>query len=74
VKYCACVWLVGIASISVVLFFFGAFDPALAICLSISAVLLFLLHFGRIPRDERTALADLVLLTPFAFLFLEKLL
>jgi hypothetical protein len=74
VKYYAWVWLVWIASISVVLSLSGAFDPALAICLSVSAVLLFLLHFGQTPRDERTALADLVLLTPFVFLFLEKLL
>jgi hypothetical protein len=74
VNYWACVWLVGIASASVVIFFLGAFDPALAICLGVSAVLLFLLHFGQIPRDERTALADLVLLTPLAFLLLKKLL
>jgi hypothetical protein len=74
VKYYACVCLIGIALVSIILFFSGIFHPALASCLSVSAALLILLHFGRILRDERTALADLVLLTPLAFLFLEKLL
>src|SRR5947207_6720630 len=40
----------------------------LALCLSISAILLATLHLISIQRDERVALADLVLLTPVAFL------
>jgi hypothetical protein len=53
------------------------FDPRvwpLAVCLGISSILLFALHFFSIGRDERTALADLVLLTPLAFVLGEKLL
>jgi hypothetical protein len=53
------------------------FDPGvwpLALCLGSSSVLLFALHFFSIRRDERTALADLVLLTPLAFVLGEKLL
>lgn len=46
----------------------------LAACLSISAILLAMLHFVSIQRDERTALADLVLLTPVALFYLELLL
>jgi hypothetical protein len=53
------------------------FDPRLwplALCLGSSSVLLLALHFFSIPRDEKTALADLVLLTPLAFALGEKLL
>jgi hypothetical protein len=53
------------------------FDPSVwsvAVCLGISSILLFALHFFSIRRDERTALADLVLLTPLAFVLGEKLL
>jgi hypothetical protein len=53
------------------------FDPrlwSLALCLGTSSVLLVALHFFSIRRDERTALADLVLLTPLAFVLGEKLL
>lgn len=46
---------------------------ALATCLGSSAVFLFALHFPSIDRDERVALADLVLLTPLAFFFVEKI-
>jgi hypothetical protein len=45
----------------------------IAISLSVGATLLAILHFLSIENDERTALADLVLLTPVAF-FLAKLL
>jgi hypothetical protein len=47
---------------------------ALATCLGSSAVFLFALHFLSISRDERVALADLVLLTPLVFFFVEKIL
>jgi hypothetical protein len=40
----------------------------LGACLGLSALLLFLLHLVRLPEDERSALADLVLLTPLLFL------
>jgi hypothetical protein len=46
----------------------------LAICLGASALLLFGLHFLQIARDERTALADLVLLTPLFLLLVGKIL
>lgn len=55
----------------------AVFDPRvwpLAVCLGISSILLFALHFFSIRRDERTALADLVLLTPLAVVLGEKLL
>jgi hypothetical protein len=48
----------------------GALDDLLlpvAICLTTSAVLLAALHSMSIRPDERTALADLALLTPVAF-------
>ena len=53
------------------------FDPRvwpLSLCLGSSSVLLFALHFFSIRRDERTALADLVLFTPLAVVLGEKLL
>jgi hypothetical protein len=46
----------------------------LTICLGASALLLLGLHFLPAPRDERTALADLVLLTPLFPLLAEKIL
>ena len=45
----------------------------IAISLSAGAALLTVLHFVSVGRDERTALADLVLLTPLAFLFAKLL-
>ena len=41
----------------------------IAMSLSAGAALLAILNFASVGRDERTALADLVLLTPLAFLF-----
>jgi hypothetical protein len=74
VEYFARAALVVVASLSVILFLFGELDLAFASCLAISSGLLWVLHFASVSRDERTALADLALLTPFAFLFVEKLL
>ena len=54
----------------------GFVDPdlvALAICLGASGAFLLLLHFLIINRDSRTALADLVLLTPLVWFVIEKL-
>jgi hypothetical protein len=45
----------------------------LGMSLSGGAALLGILHFISVERDERSALADLVLLTPLAFLFAESL-
>ena len=45
----------------------------IAMSLSVGATLLAILHFISVGRDERTALADLVLLTPVAFFFAEFL-
>jgi hypothetical protein len=45
----------------------------IAMSLSVGAALLAILHFISVGRDERTVLADLVLLTPVAF-FLAKFL
>jgi hypothetical protein len=44
----------------------------LAGCFALSASLLAALHFISAARDERTALADLVLLTPLAWLLVAK--
>jgi hypothetical protein len=44
----------------------------IAISLSVGAALLAILHFVAIRNDERTALADLVLLTPLAFFFAKS--
>jgi hypothetical protein len=44
----------------------------LAGCFALSTSLLAVLHFIPMPRDERTALADLVLLTPLAWLLVAK--
>jgi hypothetical protein len=46
----------------------------LTVCLSVSAMLLAILHSVSIQRDERVALADLVLLTPVALFFTELIL
>ncbi len=43
-------------------------------CLGLSGAFLFALYSGRLARDERTALADLVLLTPLLFLLGERFL
>jgi hypothetical protein len=45
----------------------------IAMSLSVGATLLAILHFISVGRDERTALADLVLLTPVAFFLAEFL-
>jgi hypothetical protein len=47
---------------------------AVALCLGVSASLLGALHFVPLPSDERTALADLVLLTPLAILLVDTIL
>jgi hypothetical protein len=51
----------------------GASLLPVAMSLSVGASLLAILHFISAGRDERTALADLVLLTPLAFLLAESL-
>ncbi|HST31738.1 MAG TPA: hypothetical protein VLK27_12960 [Chthoniobacterales bacterium] len=56
-------------------FFLGILKPPLwplSSCFALSAVLLIALHFVPVSRDERTALADLVLLTPLAWLLAGK--
>ena len=55
----------------------GVFDQrllGLALCLAVSAVLLAILNSIAIQQDERTALADLVLLTPVVLLCAEMIL
>jgi hypothetical protein len=55
----------------------AGFDPAawpVALCIGASGLLLGALGFVPVSRDERTALADLVLLTPFALFVAEKVL
>lgn len=69
---CVALLILLIASCSLMLF-----DRQLrpiSTCLSVSAGLLASLHFLRAGHDERTALADLVLLTPLAFLVAGKIL
>jgi hypothetical protein len=46
----------------------------LTICLGLSAVLLGALHVAPVSRDERTALADIVLLTPLLLFVTERIL
>jgi hypothetical protein len=46
----------------------------LGFCLGISAILLAALPFLPVARDEETALADLVLLTPLLLMFVERIL
>jgi hypothetical protein len=55
------------------LFLWPAAWPVL-VCLALSSLLLFVLHRVSVARDERTALADLVLLTPVLFLIGERFL
>ncbi len=53
------------------------FDPGawpLRLCVGASSLLLGALRFVRLPRDKRTALADIVLLTPLALFVAEKVL
>jgi hypothetical protein len=53
------------------------FDPGawpVALCIGASGLLLGALGFVPVSRDERTALADLVLLTPFALFVAERIL
>jgi hypothetical protein len=45
----------------------------LSVCLGVSGIFLATLHFVSIARDERTALADLVLLTPLALMLAGKI-
>lgn len=45
----------------------------LAVCLGTSSLALLSLHFLSVARDTRTALADLVLLTPLALFVIDKL-
>jgi hypothetical protein len=61
----------GLALLAIGLGIFWRFAFPLWICIAVSALLLVRLNLAeRLPRDNRTALADLVLLTPlFAFLF-----
>ncbi|MEP7014109.1 MAG: hypothetical protein ABI925_01580 [Verrucomicrobiota bacterium] len=58
----------------IILFFFDREFWPIASCLGLSAILLFALHFLPVRTDERAALADLVLLTPLVFAFVEKFL
>ena len=63
------------AILAVTSLFFGILRPQLwplASCFALSAILLIGLHFVPAARDERTALADLVLLTPLAWLLAGK--
>jgi hypothetical protein len=56
---------------------FAFVDPGLrsiALCLGVGAILLAVLHIAPAARDERTALADLVLLTPLAVFVAGKIL
>ena len=65
------------ATLAVISFFLGVLKLEiwpLASCFALSAILLVALHFVPIPRDKRTALADLVLLTPLAWLLTGKIL
>ncbi len=60
--------LLVIVSVAVVFGFFHRDLRLLCACIGLSAALLFLLHFLAVARDERSALADLVLLTPLLFI------
>lgn len=62
-----------LAAMCVVIALLQPAGRALFITLAGSAVLLSSLHFISIPRDERTALADLVLLTPYLLLLVNAL-
>jgi hypothetical protein len=69
IAHFARVSLILLVTISLLLAHFNVINQTLAPCLGTSAILLLALHFIPLWRDERTALADLVLLTPFAFWF-----
>ena len=58
---------------SVLLAWFNPDAWPVALCLGGSGLLLGALRFVPVSRDERTALADVVLLTPFALFVTEKL-
>jgi hypothetical protein len=73
VRNYAQVLLILLASACALLAFLDPSVWPLAICLGASAVFLFALHFLPINRDDRTALADLVLLTPLVFFLVEKI-
>ena len=68
------IFCIVLAAAALLLAFAGHRLFPVAICLSASATLLAILHFVSIQHDERTALADLVLLTPVAFLCAELVL
>jgi hypothetical protein len=59
---------------SVVLALFDFAARPIALCLGASSLLLGALPFVPVSRNERTALADVVLLTPLAFVVAEKVL
>jgi len=59
---------------SVVIALFDAGAWPIALCLGASGLLLGALRFLPVSRDERTALADIVLFTPFALCIAEKIL
>ena len=59
---------------SVVLALFDAGAWPVVLCLGASGLLLGALRFVPVSRDERTALADVVLFTPLAFFVAEKVL
>jgi hypothetical protein len=63
--------LVAVAALLLAAASASLFPIAMSLC--IGATLLAILHFTSVGRDERTALADLVLLTPVA-LFLAAFL
>jgi hypothetical protein len=55
----------------------GLFDPGawpVMLCIGVSSLLLGALRFVRVSRDERSALADIVLFTPLAVFLAEKVL
>ena len=60
-----------LAAMGVVMAFLHPARRALFVSLAASAVFLSCLHFASIRRDERTALADLVLLTPYLLLLMN---
>ena len=62
-----------LAAASGVLILFDRRLWPIAVCLGVSAILLAALHFVSIARDERTTLADMVLLTPLVLMFSGKI-
>ncbi len=67
----SCLFLAAVCLVAAITFRAAWPVPA---CLALSAAILFILHFISVERNERTALADLVLLTPLLFLLGERLL